>query len=360
MNSPPPRIVGRGAVENLPNRFEQVRLEVDLDAMEVGQDENAGPRKIRTEFYDDDSRSLIRENQSPDIPFRFSINPYRGCEHGCAYCYARTGHETLGWSAGIDFETKVLVKRNAPTLLRRELCRPSWKGEVIAVSGYTDCYQPAERAFRVTRGCIEVFSEAQQAFGIVTKNSVVTRDIDLLAPLAKNHLVQVNLSVTSLDPELARKMEPRTAAPATRLRTIRELADAGIPVRVMVSPVVPGLTDHELPNILQAARDAGATSSSYQMLRLPLSVEPVFFGWLQEHYPQYRERIENRVRQMHKGKIYDSQFGQRMRGSGALAESIRTTYKAFSRRLGLDRASLPLDTSRFRPPADANGQRHLF
>ena len=245
-------------------------------------------------------------------------------------------------------------------ILRRELCRPSWEGEIIAVSGYTDCYQPVERVLRVTRDCIEVFAEAQQAFGIITKNSLVPRDLDLLTALAKHDLVHVNVSVTSLDPDLARKMEPRTATPTARISAIRKLSAAGIPVRVMIAPVVPGLTDHELPNILEAARDAGANGSSYQMLRLPLSVQPVFFSWLQQNYPQYRDRIENRVRQVHGGKIYDSRFGHRMRGSGAFAENIRTTYRAFSRKFGLDRPLKPPDTSRFRPPAEPNGQRHLF
>jgi len=359
MNQPKPSIVGRASAENPPNRYERIHLETELVADRVEGTQEDPHRKVPTEFFDDAARSIIRENDSPDIPFRYSINPYRGCEHGCAYCYARTGHETLGWGAGLDFETKILVKRNAADLLRHELGRPKWRGEVIAISGYTDCYQPAERELRVTRSCLEVLHEANQAIGIVTKNGLVTRDIELLASMAEKQLVHVNITVTSLDQELTRTMEPRTASPQARLRAMRTLVDAGVPVRVMVAPVIPGLTDHEMPNILRESRDAGATGASYQMLRLPLSVEPVFLEWVRQNYPQYYDRIENRIRQLHGGQIYRGQFGQRMRGSGALAESIHATFHAFAKKFGLDN-QLTLDTSRFRPPVDVTGQQYLF
>ncbi|MEM7317138.1 MAG: PA0069 family radical SAM protein, partial [Planctomycetota bacterium] len=268
-------IVGRAAQTSPPNRFELLACEQDLEQLsaEVLRHELASS-KVPTEFYVDESRTLIRANTSPDVPFRYSINPYRGCEHGCAYCYARPSHETLGLNAGLDFETKVFVKEQAVKLLRDELNQASWKGDPITISGITDCYQPAERVYQVTRGCLEVFAESNQPFDIITKNALVVRDLDIMEPAASRNLVHVHVSVTTLDAELCRKLEPRTSAPAARLRAIEKLSKAGVPVSVMLAPVIPGMTDHEVPAILKACADAGATTATWLLLRLPMNVAP--------------------------------------------------------------------------------------
>jgi DNA repair photolyase len=289
------------------------------------------------------------------------MNPYRGCEHGCAYCYARPTHETLGMNAGLDFETKVLVKYDAPALLRKELnTKKGWTAEPIMISGVTDCYQPAERRFRLTRGLLEVLLEARQPACMITKNSLVCRDLDLLAPLAERRLVSMALSITTLDAELARTLEPRTATPAAKLRAVRELTAAGIPVRVMVAPIIPGLTDSELPAILAAAKDAGACGAGYVMLRLPLSVEPVFLEWLRTHRPLAAEKVEGLIRQMRGGKLYSAEWGKRMTGSGPYAAGIARTFDVFSEKLGLSAPWQPLDSSQFRPPQVPGAQRRLF
>jgi DNA repair photolyase len=352
---------GRGAPVNPPNRFERTRVEDDWEQLDADDDELAtGGRPVPTEFLPDNSRSLIVENHSPDVPFRFSMNPYRGCEHGCAYCYARPGHETLGMNAGLDFETKILVKHDAVRLLRQELAKPSWHAEVIAMSGVTDCYQPAERRFRLTRGLLEVMLEARQPVGIITKNALVLRDLDLLKPMAEQRLVHVNISVTTLDSELARTMEPRTATPAARLRAICELSAAGVPVNVIVAPIIPGLTDHELPQILSAAKEAGALAAGYVLLRLPLAVAPIFTEWLAAHRPLAKERVEQLIRSTRGGELNDSQFGRRMRGDGPYAEGIRRTFQLFTKKLGLDQPLPPLDSSHFQAPRGADGQLRLF
>jgi DNA repair photolyase len=303
---------------------------------------------------------VITETDSPDVPFRFSINPYRGCEHGCAYCYARPYHELLGMNAGLDFETKILVKFDAPRLLRGELNRRGWQGEVICLSGVTDCYQPAERQFRITRGLLEVMQQARQAVSIVTKNALILRDLDLLGPMGQQRLAQVNISLPSLDQGLTRVMEPRTSAPAARLRAIRELTAAGVPVRVLISPIIPGLTDHHVPQVMQAAKEAGAIEAHYTLLRLPLSVAPIFLDWLDTHRPELRPRVEQRIRATRDGCLSDPQFGRRMSGSGTYAETIRTAFVVFAKRFGLDRPLPPLDTEQFRPPALPSGQLRLF
>ena len=279
---------------------------------------------------------------------------------GAGSCYARPGHEYLGFDAGLDFESRIMVKLEAPRLLRRELARPTWTGEFLAISGVTDCYQPAERRFRLTRGLLEVLLEARQACGIITKNALVARDLDLLAPLAAERLTEVNLSITTLDAELARTLEPRTSTPAAKLRAMRRLADAGVPVRVMVAPVVPGLTDHEIPSILAAAAEAGASSAGYILLRLPLTVEPIFVDWLQRHVPDKRPRIESLLRTMRGGKLYRSAWGERMRGSGEYAEQIAQTFAVFRRKSGLDRPLSEPDVTKFRPPTPPGGQKTLF
>lgn len=351
--------VGRGAQVAPANRFEATRLVDDFEQLDE-TDDVLDDRRLATVFLDDDSKTIIRENDSPDISFRFSINPYRGCEHGCAYCYARPGHETLGMNAGIDFETKILVKRNAAALLRQELNRPSWPAETIAISGVTDCYQPIERKLRITRSCLEVLAEARQPCGVVTKNALITRDLDLLGPMAALRTFHAAISVTTLDHDLARVLEPRTSNPAARLRAIRELTAAGVPVRVMVAPIIPGLNDQEIPAILQAARDAGAGAASYVLLRLPYAVRPIFEDWLARSRPLAKPRVEALIRESRGGKMNDSRFNSRMRGQGAYAEQINQTFKVFAKMYGLDGPLPELDRSQFRPPVMDGAQRRLF
>lgn len=356
--------VGRGAGISPPNRFEPVRTEDDWEHLDSAEADSKGhgstaPR-VPTLFMPDRSQSLITQNNSPDVPFRYSLNPYRGCEHGCAYCYARPGHEYLGMNAGLDFETRILVKHDAPALLRAELAQPHWTGESITMSGVTDCYQPAERKFRLTRGCLEVMLEARQAVGIITKNALVARDLDLLAPLAAQRLVYVYISITSLDDSLARKLEPRTATPQARLRTVGALSEAGVPVGVMTAPIIPGLNDQEVPAILEAAKDAGAQSAGYVLLRLPLAVRPIFEHWITETYPDKAERVLGHIRSTREGQLNNSQFGTRMRGTGPYAEQIQQAFKVFRKKHGLEGPLPALDCSRFVPPSPVSGQLRLF
>jgi DNA repair photolyase len=340
-NTPLP---GRGASFNPPNRFERLRVEPDPDAP---PEERPHPR---TEFFFDASESLLTENDSPDIPYTVGLNPYRGCEHGCAYCFARPYHEYLGWSSGLDFETKILVKLRAPELLRRELSSPRWQPQSITMSGATDCYQPCERQFRVTRGCLEVCAELCQPISIITKNALVTRDRDLLTRLARHHCAAAYISVTTLDPELAGQLEPRASRPAARLRAIRELADAGIPVGVMVAPIIPGLTDHEMPAILDAAASAGATRAGCTILRLPNAVKDVFLQWLDTHAPTKKARVLDRVRAIRGGRLNVSEWGKRIHGEGVFAEQIRDLFQVSARRAGLNQERLELSPAHFRRP----------
>ncbi|QDU25193.1 Radical SAM superfamily protein [Anatilimnocola aggregata] len=357
----PHRYVARAATVNPPNRFEHSRQEADHEHGFAEDEQLPGERrKVETEFLPDRAETLIRENDSPDVSFRFSLNAYRGCEHGCVYCYARPGHETLGMNAGLDFETRVLVKFDAARILRRELNKKKWQPEPIMISGVTDCYQPAERRFRLTRGILEVLLEAEHPLTMITKNSLILRDLDLLRPLAERKLVGVGISITTLDADLARTMEPRTATPAAKLRAIRELTSAGVSVRVMVAPIIPGLNDHEVPAILAAAKAAGAHNAGYVMLRLPWAVAPIFSAWLLEHRPLQADKVESLLREVRGGKLYDAEFGQRMTGTGPYADSVRTTFQAFCRKLGLDQPSPALDCSRFRPPRLPGGQGQLF
>jgi len=352
--------IGRGTSAAPPNRFETVHHVSDWEQLEPDDVRLVDGRRVPTEFLTDNATTIIRENDSPDVGFRYSINPYRGCEHGCAYCYARPGHETLGMNAGIDFETKILVKHDAAALLRRELNHPRWQCEPITISGVTDCYQPAERKFRLTRGLLEVLQEAYQPAFLITKNALILRDLDLLAAMARENLVGVAISITTLDAELARTLEPRTATPAARLRVVRELSAAGIRVRVMVAPLIPGLTDAEIPAILSAAKEAGAKGANFVMLRLPYAVAPIFQGWLAEHRPLAAERIESLLRQMRDGQLYKSEWGTRMRGTGPYAEGIEKTFSLFARKLRLDEPWPELDVTKFRPPAMDPRQRRLF
>jgi DNA repair photolyase len=340
-------IPGRGAASNPPNRFESLRLEIDPD---LPPEERPSPR---TQFFFDATESLLTPNDSPDVGFDVGLNCYRGCEHGCAYCFARPFHEYLGWSSGLDFETKILVKARAPVLLRQELSKPRWKPQTIGMSGVTDCYQPAERHFRLTRQCLEVLAECRNPVAIITKNFLVTRDLDLLAELARWDCVTVNFSVTSLDPELAGKLEPRAPRPEHPLRAIRMLSDAGVPVKVLVAPVIPGLTDHEIPSILEAVAAAGAQRASMVLLRLPWAVKDIFTSWLETHVPGKKERVLDRLRQMHSGKLYDSEFGKRMKGEGVFAKQISDLFAISARRAGLDGAAPVLTTRHFRRPAGA-------
>jgi DNA repair photolyase len=354
-----PVITGRGSSLEPKGRFAKLEFQRDLDALD--QELEDLPAKVATEYFADDAQSIISENDSPDIPFRYSLNPYRGCEHGCSYCYARPTHEYFDLNAGIDFETRVFVKQRAPELFRDWLCRKGYRPEPVMFSGVTDCYQPIERHLRLTRQCLEVAVEAHQPIAIVSKNALVTRDLDLLSPLAAKRLAKVAISLTSLDQKLTRVMEPRTSSPEARLRAIRELSQAGVQVHVMLAPLIPGLTDHEIPALLKAAADAGALSASYILLRLPLTVEPVFLEWLERTHPQHRDRVESRIRSTRGGELYQSKFVERMRGTGEIAEQIRRTYHVFAKKYGLDQSrGVELDVSQFRPPTPSSGQKWLF
>jgi DNA repair photolyase len=338
--------IGRGAQSNPPNRFERLQVVADPDCP---PEERPNPR---TQFFYDATESVLAKNDSPDVGFSFGLNAYRGCEHGCSYCFARPFHEYLGWSSGLDFETKILVKLRAPELLRAELSAPRWQAQPIAMSGVTDCYQPAERQFRLTRRCLEVCAELRHPIFIITKNALVTRDLDLLRELAKYQCIGVHISVTTLDPELGGKMEPRASRPAARLRAIRELSDAGIPVGVMVAPTIPGLTDHELPAILAAAAKAGAKRAGYVLLRLPHAVKEVFTRWLDDHEPTKKARILDRLRDLRGGKLYESAWGKRMSGEGIFAEQLSQMFDVAVRRAGLNQENFALSTAHFRKPGE--------
>jgi DNA repair photolyase len=338
-------IHGRGAAENPPNRFEHTVYERDA---EWDEPDDPSPKM---QFYRDASVSIITRNDSPDIGFEASVNPYRGCEHGCIYCYARPYHEYLGFSAGLDFETKIVVKENAPELLGRELLSPKWKPKALAMSGVTDCYQPIERRLQITRKCLQVLAEFRNPVAIVTKNLLVTRDIDLLADLARDNAAAVILSMTTLDADLARIMEPRTAQPAARLRAIKELTDAGVPTGVLVSPVIPGLTDHEIPSIVNAAAEAGARFAGMTPLRLPFGVKELFQQWLERHLPDRKEKVLAQIRAIHGGKLNDSDFGTRMTGTGIVAEQIAKLFAVACRRAGFPEHGPQLSTAAFRRPA---------
>ena len=355
-----PLAKGRGSQIDPPNRFGGTYHEVELENLEHDEDYLDGLRRRATEYLPDRSRTIVAENDSPDVGFRFSINPYRGCSHGCAYCYARPTHEYLGFNAGLDFETKIMVKEDAPELFRAFLARGGWGAHPIALSGVTDCYQPAERHYRLTRGCLEVAAEARQPMAIITKNALVLRDLDLLREMARGGLVQVNLSITTLDADLARSMEPRTSTPAAKLRAVKALAEAGVPVRVLVAPVIPGLTDAEIPAILAAAKEAGAGAAGYTLLRLPLAVAPVFTEWLGRARPGKSERVLGRVRGARGGKLNVSDFGTRMSGTGEMAGQIAGLFRLFARKHGLDGGLPAFDASRFRPPRPRSGQLQLF
>jgi len=342
-NTPPRR--SRGAVSNPANRFESLSLENDPDGMDDFE-----PSPVRTEFYRDATKSVLTRNSSPDVPFDLSINPYRGCEHGCVYCFARPTHEFFGFSSGLDFESRIVVKENAPELLRQELAKRSYRPEPIALSPNTDSYQPIERRLKLTRRCLEVFAECRNPVGIVTKNALVTRDLDLLQELANYDAVNVFISVTSLHSELRRILEPRTSPPVARLRAIRELSGAGIPTGVLVAPIIPAINDHEIPKIIAAAAEAGATSAGHVILRLPHAVAPMFGEWLDQHFPDRKDKVLNQVRSMRGGELYESQFGRRMTGRGIHAEKITQMFEIAVRRVKLNGRRHELSTANFRRP----------
>ena len=351
-------IRGRGAAYNPPNRFEPIEVLPDGDALDADLAEDELPLP-RSQFLRDTTKTILATNDSPDVGFNTSINPYRGCEHGCIYCFARPFHEYLGFSAGVDFETRIMVKEDAPQLLRAELMKTSYEPQTIFISGVTDCYQPIERKLKLTRGCLEVLAEFRNPVGILTKNALVTRDIDVLQELAKYHAINVNLSVTTLKPELQRIMEPRTSTPAKRLAAVDKLAKAGIPVGVMVAPIIPAITDEEMGDILKACRDAGARWAGYVLLRLPHAVAPLFEDWLTHHFPERKDKVLNRVRSTRKGKLYDSTWGERGVGTGEIADQIGALFRAARTKAGFGEDHHPLSAASFRRP-DRGGQLRLF
>jgi len=335
---------GRGAAFNPPNRFEKLRFEplhVELDPDEAG-------RPIPTTFYRDTSRTILAKNDSPDVGFTYSMNPYRGCEHGCVYCYARPGHEYLGFSSGLDFETKIMVKADAPELLDQALKKRTWQPQTVCLSGDTDCYQPVERKLGITRRCLEAFLKYRNPVGIITKNALVTRDLDILRELTALDLVIVMVSVTSLDAELARVMEPRTASPQKRLETIEALASNGIPVCVNVAPVIPGLTDEEMPSILRAASEHGARFATYIVLRLPYAVKDLFLDWLQRELPERAPKVVNRIKEVRGGDLNDSRWNVRMKGEGEYAKMLKELFVLNCRKYRLNDEEMKLSVEHFR------------
>lgn len=367
---------GRGAVSNLQGRHEvhgRAQFDDGWGTLAEHGDEH-GQQQIETEVTFETARSILSRNTSPDLPFRVSLNPYRGCEHGCIYCYARPSHANLGWSPGLDFETRIVAKTNAAQVLRQTLARRQYVPETIAIGVNTDAYQPCERKLGITRSVLEVLHECQHPVAMITKSSLIERDIDLLAPMAERGLAIAAITLTTLDNTIARALEPRANAPARRLRTIRTLAQAGIPVGVSIAPVIPFITEPDLERVLEAAFEAGAHSASYVTLRLPLEVSPLFQQWLETHFPDRAKRVMNRVREMHGGKDYASDFANRMRGAGIYSDLIRQRFNKARHRLGMDARHDDFathDCSAFKPPrtvpstsptepASASGQGDLF
>ena len=352
------KVSGRSSGYNPQNRFEEVTLVPSEDDSRFFPDEDRDRRKIETRFFVDTSKTILAKNESPDIPFTYSLNPYRGCEHGCIYCYARPSHEYLGFSSGLDFESKIMVKQDAPALLRDNFMKKNWQPQVVSLSGNTDCYQPVERQLELTRRCLEVFLEFRNPVGIVTKNFLITRDIDILAEMAKLNLVSVFLSMTSLDQNLTRRMEPRTSSPGKKLEAIEILSKSSIPVGVLVAPVIPGLTDEEIPSILGEASSRGAKTASLQMMRLPYAVKDLFVDWLRREYPDRENRIVSRLKQVRQGKLTSYEFGERMRGSGETAKAIHQLFRAGCRKYHLNEQEAALSTEMFHRPSGA--QMEIF
>jgi len=349
---------GRGAGLNPANRFETVSLSVLGEHL----DQEAGaeaPQQIATRVHADDSRSIINPVDSPDLPFKWTVNPYCGCEHGCIYCYARPGHETMGLSCGVEFETRIFAKFDAPRILRRELARPSWTGEPIVLSGVTDPYQPIESKLQITRRCIELFATCGQPISVVTKSRLVLRDLDLLKALVRERAVRVCISVTSLDSRVAAKMEPRASCPQDRLAAVRRLTEADIPVTVLMAPIIPGLTETQIPGLLEAVADAGADSAGYILLRLPHQVDLLFLEWLRREFPDRADHVASLIRQTRGGRLNDGTFGRRMRDQGPVAAQIGAMFQLWARRFDLHRPSEALSSRAFVKPDDAR-QMKLF
>jgi DNA repair photolyase len=338
---------GRGSAENPPNRFDSIARDKFVDSDWEVESETSPV----TQFLIDSSRTIITSNSSPDVGFEASINPYRGCEHGCAYCYARPTHEYLGFSSGLDFETRIMVKERAPELLRRELSAKGWIPKILAMSGVTDPYQPIERKLKLTRACLEVLLEFQNPVVMITKNHGVVRDRDLLSPLADVQAAIVYISITTLDRDLCGILEPRTSRPEKRLEAISILNSEGIPTGVMVAPVIPGLTDPEMPRILDSAARAGAKFAGMVPLRLPLAVAPLFEDWLEKRLPGQKQKILNRIRELRGGALNDPDFGSRMTGKGVFARQIRDLFELSCRKAGLNKEKYHLSTQYFRKPA---------
>lgn len=338
-----PRRTGRGARQNVPNQFERLHIDVHPGALDEEERQS-----IETQYLRDPSQSILSKNESPDIAFTYSLNPYKGCEHGCVYCYARPSHEYWGLSAGLDFETKIFVKEDAATLLSERFQEQSWEPQVVALSGNTDPYQPVERETEITRSCLDVFLRHRNPVSIVTKSGLIRRDIDLLEEMAQRNLVSVAVSLTSVDDPLAGKLEPRAARPSLRLETIEALANADIPVGILVAPLIPGLNDEQIPKILEAAADRGARYASYVLLRLPGTVEELFVDWVEDHFPNRRNRILGRLRELRDGKLNDAEFGRRMRGRGEWANVFRQLFYNSLKDCGLHRGSPSHSTDQFR------------
>ncbi len=350
---------GRGAGLNPGNRYEDVRLHILGETLDEAIIDNPDGVQVATQILPDHTKTIINHVDSPDLGFTWTINPYRGCEHGCIYCYARPTHEYLGMSSGLDFETKIMAKFDAADLLKRELASPKWSCEPIMISGVTDPYQPIERKLRITRSVIEVLHECRQPFSLVTKSHLITRDIDLLSELANENLVRAAVSITTLDPKLARIMEPRASSPRDRLAAVKALSDAGIPTSVMTAPIIPGLNDEEIPALLKAAAEHGAGNAGWVMLRLPYQIKDLFIEWLARHFPDRAKKIVHHITDMRGGNLYESTWKVRQRGRGAYAEQIKKTFKVFVERYGLTRKFPDLDCTKFRRPA-LDGQMGLF
>ncbi len=344
------RIMGRASCSNRAGRFEHLRIRFESDGWERADEKQV----LRTTVTLEQPRSLITYNRSPDLPFDRSINPYRGCEHGCIYCFARPTHAYLGLSPGLDFETRLIARPTAPDVLRQELQKRTYRVAPIAIGTNTDPYQPIEKEYEVTRACLKVLRDFNHPVAIVTKGTLIERDLDILAPMAARGLVRVGVSVTTLDAGLSRKLEPRVPPPKRRLATIRALADARVPVRIMIAPIIPGLTDPEIEALLHAGRRAGASAATWVMLRLPLEVSPLFQEWLSRHYPDRAAKVMARIREMHGGKAYEAQWGRRMRGTGAYAQLIADRFALAARRWGLDRDQPGLRCDLFAVPGRAH------
>ncbi|WP_069130140.1 PA0069 family radical SAM protein [Rhodohalobacter halophilus] len=345
-------IKGRGSAQNPKNRFLKTNLEYEIDS-ETGQ-----LKKPKTQLLKDHTSDIISRNQSPDIPFDVGLNPYRGCEHGCVYCYARPTHEFLGMSAGLDFESKIVVKYNAPELLKKALADHNWKPQTLVMSGVTDPYQPIEKDLEITRRCVKILADCHHPLGIITKNYLVTRDIDHLKELAEIGAVGVTISLTSLRPEITNVMEPRTSRPARRLKAIEELTKAGIPVNVNIAPIIPGLTDDEIVPMMETAANAGASSMAYTIVRLPYGVKDIFSKWLEDHFPDRKDKVLNRIRSLKSGELNRSGFGERFRSEGPYGEQIRQLVNIHRNRLGLTGGGVHLNGAEFRRPS--MGQLNLF